>query len=159
MIRSLIVVAALVATSASAGEMRYPAAGAPAVIVKVPDGWSAREADGKLQTASADGTTTVTIAIVPYTGSLDALANETLAAAGVAPPKLADRHGVSFFDLDKHGYWWPLEGAGPGGKMVALCDLMLEDGKALTGLMITPDRDGPGYHAGLTMLDRLKPAP
>lgn len=156
--RFLVLAGALFATAASAGEMRFPATGSPAVIVKVPDGWSAKEADGKFQAVSADGATTVAIAIVPYTGSLDMLANETLAAAGIAPPTLDDRHGVSFFDLNRQGYWWPLEKAGPDGKMVAFCDLMLEGGKALTGLMLSPDRDGPGFHAGLTMLDRLKPA-
>ncbi|HWA90745.1 MAG TPA: hypothetical protein VG889_11955 [Rhizomicrobium sp.] len=158
--RSIVLVAMLFAAAASASEMRYPAAGAPAVIVKVPDGWTAKEAEGKFLAASADGTTTLTIAIVPYTGTLDALATETLAASGIAvAPTLDDRHGVSFFDLNREGYWWPLEGAGPGGKMVAFADLMLADGKALTGLMISPDRDGPGFHAGLHMLDGLKPAP
>jgi hypothetical protein len=150
----------LVATAAAAGEMRYPASGTPAVTVTLPDGWSAKEAEGKLLAETADGTTTLSIAIVPYTGSLDALATESLAAAGVATaPTLDDRHGVSFFDLNKEGYWWPLEGAGPGGKTVAFADLMLADGKALTGLMISPDRDGPGFHEGLRILDRLKPAP
>ncbi|HEX4860069.1 MAG TPA: hypothetical protein VFV07_02455 [Rhizomicrobium sp.] len=156
MMRFLLLVAALFATAASAGEVRFPATGSPAVTVKVPDGWSAKEVGGKFQAVSADGATTATIAIVPYAGTLDALAAETLGIAGVAPPTEGDRHAISI--VDRNGYWWPLKKTAADGKSrsVMFCDVMLEDGKALTGLMLSPDDDGADYHAGLAMLGRIK---
>ena len=146
----------LAALPASAGEMRYPASGAPAVTVDIPDGWSAKETDGKLVAASADGSSTVTISIAPYAGSLDALADETLKAAGIDPPSPDERHAVLVADLT--GFWWPSQQTDARGKTrhVFFCDVMLGDGKALTGILVSPDDDGPGFHAGLHILDRMK---
>lgn len=135
--------------------MRYPASGSPAITAKIPDGWSAKEADGKLIAKSADGSTTVTIAIVSYAGAMDALADETMRAAKIDPPRESDRHAVSV--PDTHGYWWPSFQIGADGetRRVFFCDVLMGDGKALTGTLISPDDDSPDYHAGLHLLDRM----
>ena len=149
--------ALLLATSASAGEMRYPATGAPAVTFAVPDGWSAKEADGKLQAVSADGSATVTMAIVAWTGSMEALADETLKAAHIDPP--IDKTAVSIAGV--HGFMFHAQQKDAGGKVraVMFCDAMLGSGKALTGVLVAPDEEAPGRMAGLRMLDRLTLVP
>ncbi|MBV9990444.1 MAG: hypothetical protein JOZ72_04050 [Alphaproteobacteria bacterium] len=148
----------LLAAPAGADEMRYPATGAPAVTLKVPDGWSAKEADGKFVATSADGATTVTVSIVAYAGSMDALAAESLKDAPTAPPALGDRHAITLADLN--GYWWELHPTGPEGtpRPELYCNVMLGGGKAMSGLIVAPDSEGAGYHAGLRMLGGMKQA-
>lgn len=143
-----------VVVSASADETRYPASGMPAVTVKIPDGWSGKEEGGKFKASAADGSATVTISIVPYAGSMDALAAETFQAEQIDPS--TDRHAALVADM--YGYWWPSQQPAAGGKTrkVFFCDVMLGDGKALTGLLVSSEDDSPGYHAGLSMLDRMK---
>jgi hypothetical protein len=145
-----------VATSVSAGEVRYPITGSPAVMAKIPDGWSAKDADGKLVARSSDGSSWVTISIAPYQGTLDALAEETFMTEKIDPPRLSERHAVSVVDLD--GYWWPSFQIGADGKTrrVFFCDVMVGGGKALTGTLISPDDEGDDYHAGIVLLGSLK---
>jgi hypothetical protein len=144
----------LVATSASAADMRYPATGAPAVTFKVPDGWTAKEMDGKMVVESPDISTVVTLFVEPWSDSLDALAAITLKDEKIAPLTADDRHNVSV--LDRHGVWWKLTPtATQKSRPQALVGVMLDDHTALTGLLVSPDDEGPGYHAGLHLLDRL----
>lgn len=151
--RSLVFAALLFAASASAGEMRFPATGAPAVTFAVPDGWSAKEVDGKLQAAAADGSATVTMAIVPWTGSMEQLASETMTAAGIDPP--SDKTAVSIADL--RGFMFHAEKKdGAMTKAVLFCDVALGSGKALTGILVADDEGSSARHEGLKLLDHLK---
>jgi len=154
--RSLALCALLLfATSASADDVRYPATGTPAVTFKVPDGWVAKVMDGKMVVESADVSTVVTIFIEPWSGTPEALAAEALKGEEIAPITSDDRHGISI--LNTGGDWWKLSPTGPAGKSrpQIFVDVMLGDGKALTALMVSPDDEGPGYHAALHLLDRM----
>ena len=158
--RSLAVFAfLLIATSSYAADMRYPATGAPAVTFKVPDGWTAKEMDGKMVVESPDISTVVTIFIQPWTGTSDALGAEMLKDEEIVPVTTEDKHGVSV--LGTHGEWWKLHPNNPNRKSgpQAFVQAMLDDGHALTALMVSPDDEGPGYHAGLHLLDRMAMTP
>jgi len=147
---------ALLLGAASADEMRYPASGAPAVTFAVPEGWSAKEVDGKLQAAAPDGSATVTMAIVPWTGAMEQLAGETLAAAEMDPPggktavSIAGQHGFMFHAQQT---------AGGRTRAVLFCDVALGSGKALTGILVADDEDSSSRHEGLKLLDHLTLVP
>lgn len=157
--RCLAILALLLATaSASAGETRFPATGAPAVTFTVPDGWSGKEADGKFVAASADGSATVTISIVPYSGDMEELAQLTLYAANMEQP--TDKRAVSV--ADGHGFMFHSQQKGANGaapRAVLFVDAQIAPDRSLTGILSAADEESDSRKAGLHMLDRLKLVP
>jgi len=154
MMRALILLSLLLAAGAAgADEMRYPATGVPAVTFKVPDGWSAKEADGKLQAASADGSATVTIAIVPFAGDMEELAEQALYAASADRP--TDKRGVIVAGVDGYMFHSQQKGAGGAVRQVMFVDAQIAPGRSLTGILSAVDDESPSRMAGLRLLDRL----
>ncbi len=154
MMRALAFFALLLASgTASADEMRYPATGVPAVTFKVPDGWSAKEANGKLEAASADGSAFVTIAIVPYTGDMDELAELSLYAANADRP--TDKRAVTVAGVDGYMFHSQQKGAGGAVRQVMFVDAQIAPGRSLTGILSAADEESPSRMAGLRLLDRL----
>jgi hypothetical protein len=141
-VRQLALVALLLApASASAAETRFPATGTPAVTFTVPDGWSGKETDGKFVAASADGSATVTIAIVPYSGDMEELAQLTLYAANMEQP--TDPRSVSV--ADGHGYMFHSQQKGANGaapREVLFVDAQIAPDRSLTGILSAADEEG-----------------